>query len=142
MHRARLHAVNGSKVSQTFSPPTPELYAHLFNLSTQHSTVFSKNFNSLYTSHMQEMHCLVSGTVQNVAYRVYVQDSATELGIVGFVRNLPSGMVEVVAQGQTDILKEFVEYLHEGSLLSKVDSVEIVWRTPKHHYQDFSIKHG
>ena len=88
---------------------------------------------------MIEMHCLVSGKVQAVAYRVYVQDTATDLGIVGYVRNLPDGQVEVVAQADSALLKEFVEYLHEGSLLSKVEGVAVEWRSLEKPYEEFSI---
>ena len=90
---------------------------------------------------MTEISCIVSGQVQNVRYRDYCQVSATELELVGFVRNLPDGTVEVVAQGMPDTLKEFVEYLHEGSLNAKVEAVSVDWRTAQNMYDDFSIKH-
>ena len=90
---------------------------------------------------MVEIQCIASGTVQGVAYRIYVQDAATELGLTGFVRNLPDGSVEIVAQGTPDILKEFIEYLHEGSLMAKVDSVAVDWVTPKVTYDEFSVLH-
>ena len=85
------------------------------------------------------MACVVSGTVQNVAYRTYVQDSATELAVAGWVQNQPDGTVVVVAQGTPDTLKSFVEYLHEGSLRAKVESVSVEWRSVKQPYSDFSI---
>ena len=75
---------------------------------------------------MIEIHCLVVGEVQGVAYRAYVQESATKLEIVGHVKNLEDGSVEVVGQGLPDTMKEFVEYLHEGSLLARVDSVKVL----------------
>lgn len=90
---------------------------------------------------MVEIHCLVSGRVQAVAYRTYVQDAAGELGLVGFVRNLPDGTVEVVAQGEPATLKDFVEYLHEGSLLAKTEAVAVEWQSARQNYEDFSIKH-
>jgi acylphosphatase len=90
---------------------------------------------------MTEMYCLINGKVQNVAYRVYAQDAANNLGVMGWIKNLPDGTVEIVAQGMPDQLKEFVEYLHEGSLLSTVESVSIDWRTSKVVYDDFSIKY-
>ena len=90
---------------------------------------------------MTEMYCIVNGRVQNVAYRVYVQDAACDLEITGWVKNLPDGNVELVAQGMPDTLKDFVEYLHEGSLLSEVEAVAVDWRTAKVLYDDFSIKH-
>lgn len=88
---------------------------------------------------MVEIHCIVSGKVQRVAYRVYAQDAAMELELVGYVRNLPSGEVEVVAQGDPTTLKEFIEYLHEGSLLAEVSAVAVEWCSIHKEYQDFSI---
>lgn len=90
---------------------------------------------------MNEMLAVVTGAVQGVAYRAYVQESATELELVGYVKNLPDGSVEVVAQGLPDTLKEFVEYLHEGSLRARVDSVAVDWRSPKATYDEFSVLH-
>lgn len=90
---------------------------------------------------MTEIQCTASGQVQNVAYRVYVQDSATKLGLVGSVRNLPDGTVEIIAQGPLDVLKEFIEYLHEGSLMAKVESVGVDWTSVKVTYEEFSVLH-
>ena len=90
---------------------------------------------------MIEMYAVVTGKVQGVAYRAYVQDAATRFALLGYVRNLPDGTVAVVAQGMPDILKEFVEYLNEGSLLSKVESVAIDWRSVGATYTEFSLLH-
>lgn len=89
-----------------------------------------------------EIYCVVSGRVQGVAYRAYVQDSATELGVAGYTRNLSDGTVEIVAQGDTATLKSFIEYLHEGSLLAEVEGVAVEWRTAKKELDDFSIRHN
>ncbi len=95
-----------------------------------------------YTSrHMIEMYAVVSGKVQGVRYRTYVQESATDLQLIGYVKNLRDGTVEVVAQGMPDTLKEFVEYLNEGSLLSKVESVSVDWRSISATYIEFSLLH-
>jgi len=90
---------------------------------------------------MVEMRCVIYGKVQGVQYRVYAQDSAVELDLVGYVKNMPDGTVVVLAQGMPDVLKEFVEYLHEGSLSSKVDSVSVDWQTPKRTFTEFSVLH-
>ena len=90
---------------------------------------------------MNEILCLVTGVVQGGAYRAFVQEAATELELVGYVRNLANGSVEVVAQGLPDTLKDFVEYLNEGSLRAKVESVAVDWRSPKRLYDEFSILH-
>jgi acylphosphatase len=90
---------------------------------------------------MTEIQCIVSGKVQQVAYRAFIQDAATELGLVGYVKNLPNKTVEVVAQGAPDVLKSFVEYLHEGSLMAKVESVAVDWVSAKVTYEEFSVLH-
>lgn len=90
---------------------------------------------------MTEMYCVITGQVQGVAYRAYVQESATELELVGYVRNEANGSVVVVAQGYPDVLKEFVEYLHEGSLMAKVESVAVDWRSPRKTFTEFSVLH-
>jgi acylphosphatase len=90
---------------------------------------------------MVEIHCVVSGKVQGVAYRTYVQDAATELELCGYVRNLEDKTVEVVAQGDPATLKSFIEYLHEGSLLAMVEGVAVEWRSAGRAYDDFSIRH-
>jgi acylphosphatase len=89
---------------------------------------------------MMEINCIVTGKVQGVRYRDYIQTSATELKLTGWVRNLPDGTVSVVAQGEPDALKAFVEYLHEGSLQAKIEGVAVEWRTTKRQDDDFSIK--
>ena len=90
---------------------------------------------------MTEMSCIVIGKVQGVAYRAYVQDAATELGVTGFVKNLQDGTVRVVAQGLPDQLRSFVEYLHEGSLLAQVEGVTVDWQAPRTTYMEFSVLH-
>ncbi len=90
---------------------------------------------------MTEMSCLITGKVQGVAYRAYVQDAANELGIKGYVKNLSDGSVRVVAQGLPDELRSFVEYLHEGSLLAKVEGVSVDWQVPRITYIEFSVLH-
>lgn len=90
---------------------------------------------------MIQMRCVIVGKVQGVQYRVYAQDSAVALELVGYVRNLPDGTVEVLAQGMPDILKEFVEYLYEGSLSSEVESLSVEWQTVKKTFTEFSVLH-
>ena len=90
---------------------------------------------------MMEIQCIVSGRVQGVAYRYYAEDAATKLELSGWIRNCSDGTVEVLAQGEPDALKEFVEYLHEGSLQAVVEAVAVDWQTVKKPLDEFSVKH-
>lgn len=88
-----------------------------------------------------EIEAVVSGKVQGVAYRAYVDDAAVKLGLAGYAENNPDGTVTVVAQGETDALKEFIEWLYEGSLMAQVTGVDVSWRSPSKTYHDFSVLH-
>lgn len=90
---------------------------------------------------MVEIYCIVTGKVQGVAYRPYVQEAATELGLVGCVKNSPDSSVHIVAQGSPELLKAFVEYLHEGSLMSVVEGVAVEWRSIGKTYEEFFLLH-
>ncbi len=90
---------------------------------------------------MNELHCIVTGKVQGVRYRSYLEDSATKLGVTGYVRNLSDGSVEVCAQGSLEVLKDFMEYIHEGSLQANVEGVDAQWRTVRTTYYEFSVLH-
>lgn len=86
-----------------------------------------------------EIFCIVSGKVQGVMYRDFTQKAAQELELAGNVKNNPDNTVGVTAQGTLDNLKEFVEYLHEGSVLSEVEHVSVDWRTATEQFTDFIV---
>lgn len=72
---------------------------------------------------MKRLHCLVSGIVQGVNFRGYTRETATRLGLRGWVRNLPDGRVEVLAQGADKSLQELHNALRQGSPWSRVRDV-------------------
>jgi len=81
---------------------------------------------------------IVKGKVQGVWFRKYTRDKALELGIKGIVRNQPDGSVYVEAEGEPEALEKFIEWLHIGSPMARVDEVEIIPVTPK-NYETFEI---
>lgn len=76
---------------------------------------------------MTELHCLISGRVQGVAYRAFAESVARELGLKGFVTNLPDGSVEVVAQGEYGVLKVFSNHLRTGPPHAQVTGFQEEW---------------
>lgn len=86
-----------------------------------------------------ECRALVSGRVQMVMYRDFARRSAARLGIRGTVRNLRDGQVEVVAQGERGALERFLKRLRRGSLLSRVERVDVEWREPSQQFDTFRI---
>lgn len=69
---------------------------------------------------------VVAGVVQGVGFRNFVQRRALELGVRGWVRNLPDGRVEVAACGTQGQLATLEQYLNAGPRYSQIESVENV----------------
>jgi acylphosphatase len=67
---------------------------------------------------------LISGRVQGVGFRYFVQKRAMELGLDGWARNLADGRVEVYATGSLDKLSNLAASLHAGPAGSDVRTVE------------------
>ena len=86
-----------------------------------------------------EVVCVVSGDVQKVGFRDFVQGKAMEFGLTGWVRNNGDGTVTVLAQGIPDNLKALIEELHEGSVLATITGVAVDWQTPKELFSDFVV---
>lgn len=88
---------------------------------------------------MKAFKAIVRGRVQMVMYRDFAQRKARAHGVVGTVRNLDDGTVEVIAEGEEPVLKEYIELLKKGSMLSHVEKVEVAWQYPTRAYSNFSI---
>ncbi len=67
---------------------------------------------------------IISGRVQGVGFRFYVERQASRLGLSGWVRNSHGGSVEVEASGTEESLKILEQYLRSGPALAHVDNVE------------------
>jgi acylphosphatase len=68
--------------------------------------------------------CLVSGRVQGVYYRAATQRRAQELGLTGWVRNLPDGRVELLAMGAEHALRQLQDWLWQGPPHARVADVQ------------------
>ncbi len=88
---------------------------------------------------LKKIHLLISGKVQGVFYRVNTKNKADELGLTGWVKNIPDGKVEVLAEGKERGLKEFIKWCYNGSKGAKVDKVEVEWRDYENKFDNFKI---
>lgn len=84
-----------------------------------------------------EIHCVVTGKVQGVGYRDFVECIAREHNLTGWVKNRDDGTVEILLQGIPDNLKTAIEQLQTGSVLSKIESLSVDWRTPAQQFNEF-----
>jgi len=88
---------------------------------------------------MKRLHAWVSGRVQGVWFRAWTQRKARELGLTGWVRNLPDGRVEVVAEGPQPQLEAFARWLWQGSPLSRVSDVQLAWHPATGAFKRFEV---
>ena len=73
---------------------------------------------------LERRRVLYSGQVQGVGFRATCRWLAGGFDIVGYVRNLPDGRVEVVAEGEAAAVQELVEWCHRGPAHARVTAVE------------------
>lgn len=70
---------------------------------------------------------LVSGQVQGVGYRRFVQRQCETMRLAGYAENLADGRVEVIAEGERADLEHLLHWLKKGSTHAVVQSVEVAW---------------
>ncbi len=92
------------------------------------------------TQERKTTRCLVSGRVQGVAFRYWTRETALRLGLRGWVRNLPDGRVEVLAQGDGPAMERLHRALHDGPPMSLVQSVECVAESGSEELNGFVIR--
>ncbi|MCL6584894.1 MAG: acylphosphatase [bacterium] len=84
-------------------------------------------------------HLFISGIVQGVFFRYATKTEATRLGVVGWVKNLSDGRVEVVAEGEKVDVERLVAWCHRGPVGARVTKVEVQWENYSGEYSSFSI---
>lgn len=79
------------------------------------------------------------GKVQGVGFRFFAQSAAMRYRIDGYVRNTPSGTVEILAEGEEDNLIKFIEELKKGPPAARVRDARIIWSEAKGDLRGFRI---
>jgi acylphosphatase len=88
------------------------------------------------------IHIWVTGRVQGVGFRAFVQQSGTTLSLSGWVRNVGYNTVETVAEGPRENLEKFAELVSEGPRAGRVDEARIEWETASGEFQSFGVKYS
>ena len=85
---------------------------------------------------------IVYGYVQGVFFRAFASRRATELGLTGYVRNLPGGeAVEVNVEGERKRLQELIDYLKVGPPAANVEKVVTNWSEYTGSYSRFNVRY-
>jgi acylphosphatase len=82
----------------------------------------------------------VGGLVQGIGFRYFVQSTAKNYGLKGYVKNLYNGEVEIEAEGDDNILKQFVEEVKIGPRFAHIKSFYIEYLDFQGKYSNFEVR--
>lgn len=87
------------------------------------------------------LHVLIHGDVHGVFFRAGTQSEARKLGLVGWVRNVPDGAVEVMAEGERPALEKLLGWCSHGPAGASVSKTEHEWLEAKGEFRDFRVRY-
>lgn len=82
----------------------------------------------------------ITGKVQGVFFRESARREAERLGLRGWVRNLPDGRVEALAEGESQAVDEFIRWCHNGPPAARVDGVAVKDAAPTGEFSSFTVE--
>lgn len=86
-------------------------------------------------------HIFFSGRVQGVGFRYTAEKIALEIGLVGWVKNLPDNRVEVICEGSEEKICLFLDKLKQSSLGVHIKKVDHAFEKPTGEFKDFCIEY-
>ncbi len=82
----------------------------------------------------------ITGRVQGVWYRASAEAKARELGLAGWVRNMPDGSVQAMAEGERANVVALIAWAHDGPVGARVEAVDLRWEEPVGTLSGFRIR--
>ena len=83
---------------------------------------------------------VVNGLVQGVGYRYFVIREAKSLGLKGFTKNLYTGEVLTVVEGEKALIEEMIKKLSVGPSHASVKNCKVDWQEPQNEFTEFEVK--
>ena len=93
-----------------------------------------------YKNMQKRVELKIHGKVQGVFFRDSTRNKARELNLSGYVKNKLDGTVEIVAEGQKEMLQRLVGWCKEHPGYSKVEKVEVKWAEGAGKFADFIVR--
>lgn len=84
-------------------------------------------------------HIFVMGFIQGVGFRRYIKKKALSLGLKGWIKNLPDGRVEILAQGSKEDIAKLIKIAEKGNIFSFIKGVVVDWQKDEENFSDFEI---
>ena len=85
-------------------------------------------------------HLFYSGQVQGIGFRYTAERLALELGLTGWVKNLPDGRVELVCEGPKEKIELLIERIPKSNLGPHIRKAVCEWETPTNEFDDFRVE--
>ena len=77
--------------------------------------------------------------MQGVGFRYHTQNEAVRLGVTGYVKNLPDGTVEIVAEGPSPAVAHLLDWAKQGPPAAHVKQVDITYSSANGEFGSFTI---
>lgn len=74
---------------------------------------------------MKSVRVYISGTVQGVMFRKFIEEQANLIGVRGFVRNTDDGRVEAVIEGINEKVDRMIEICRQGNKHAQIRDVQV-----------------
>ncbi len=87
----------------------------------------------------RRLHAYFCGRVQGVGFRFTAREVAESLGITGWVRNLPDGRVELLAEAEEDEIRQLLSQLTR-TFAGYVNEVQETWEEPRNEFRGFGVR--
>ncbi len=85
------------------------------------------------------VHVMITGIVQGVGYRAFIERQATSLGLCGWVRNRRDGSVEAIFSGEADSVEAILGASRSGPRLAMVEEVRVTERELDGELREFDV---
>jgi acylphosphatase len=85
-------------------------------------------------------HAYFTGRVQGVGFRYTAERIALDLGLTGWVRNLPDGRVEIVCEGERPVVESLFEKIRTSHLGPHIKKTVLDWETATSEFDDFRVE--
>jgi acylphosphatase len=89
---------------------------------------------------MQRAEIIVNGLVQGVGFRYFVQKHAQSLGLKGYVKNLYTGEVMAVVEGEKGLIEDLFKEMKMGPMSASVNRAKIYWQEYRNEFKFFEIR--
>lgn len=83
---------------------------------------------------------IVNGLVQGVGFRYFVYREALKLNLVGYTKNLYTGEVLTIAEGEKSKVDELAKKIKVGPMHASVKNFKVDWLEPKNEFDSFDIR--